>query len=293
MTRIDQALARARSARPEDLATVVAPSDGEEPEFPQEMIDELVQEEFSPVEPERQAGPAVLDPITDLRQLPLAEKLSPISANGSSVEQYRRLAARLHLAQMEHQTRIVMVTSAIPGEGKTLTAANLALTLSESYRRKVLLVDADLRRPWMHQVFQVPNVTGLNDGLRSESERKVHLIEVTEGLTLLTAGRPDPDPMSVLSSDRMRHVLEEAGTRFDWVIIDTPPVGLLTDAHLLASLVDTVLLVVHAGYTPLAAINTAVQAIGRDRILGIVLNRADDAVLGQGYSYYGHERFRV
>ena len=150
-----------------------------------------------------------------------------------------------------------MVTSAMPGEGKTLTATNLALTLAESYKRQVLLIDADLRRPWVHEMFQMPNVSGLNDGLRSDEERKIPLLQVTDHLSILTAGRPDRDPMGVLSSDRMRRVLQEASARFDWVIIDTPPVALLTDAHLLASLVDAVLLVMQAGRTPLSAINTA------------------------------------
>jgi protein-tyrosine kinase len=82
-------------------------------------------------------------------------------------------------------------------------------------------------------------------------------------------------------------VLHEASSRFDWVIIDTPPVALLTDAHLLASLVDAVVLVVQAGKTPLAAINKAVEAVGRERILGVVLNRADHAAVYHAYDYYG------
>jgi Mrp family chromosome partitioning ATPase len=85
----------------------------------------------------------------------------------------------------------------------------------------------------------------------------------------------------------MQRVLQEASARFDWVIIDTPPVALLTDAHLLSALVDAVLLVIRAGQTPLAAINTAVQAVGRERILGVVLNRADDALVYHTYQYYG------
>jgi capsular exopolysaccharide synthesis family protein len=178
-----------------------------------------------------------------------------------------------------------MVTSALPGEGKTLSAANLALTLSESYRRRVLLVDADLRRPCVHEVFRIPNVGGLNLGIRSESDRKVPLIRMTEHLSVLTAGRPDPDPMSVLSSQRMRQVLTEAGSTFEWVIVDTPPIGMLSDAHLLTSLVDTVLLVIEAGETPLPAIKTAVEVVGRDRILGVILNRADDALSKVRYGY--------
>jgi protein-tyrosine kinase len=292
MPRIDEALARARNATfQEPPAVAAAVEDGASPLFPQEPDLPIAHE--PPVSATSSATDAELEPallpaIVDLANLPLSEKLSPTTLHASSVEQYRRLAARLHLMQSTQRTSVVMVTSAISGEGKTLTAANLALTLSESYRRKVLLVDADLRRPWLHQMFRVPNLAGLNEGLRAEMERKVPLIELTENLTLLPAGRPETDPMSVLSSDRMRRVLEEAGSNFDWVIVDTPPVGLLTDAHLLASLVDTVLLVVQAGHTAVAAVKTAIQAIGRDRILGIVLNRAHEVLPANSYEYYEH-----
>lgn len=208
-------------------------------------------------------------------------------AEPASVEEYRRLAARLYIAQAERGTRIVMITSALVGEGKTLTATNLALTLSESYKKRVLLIDADLRDPGVHDVFRLPNVVGLNDGLRSDEDRKVPLIRVSDNLSVLTAGRPDPDPMSVLVSERMRRILKDAAAAFDWVIIDTPPMGLLSDAHLLVNLVDTVVLVVRAGATPLKAIRSAAEAVGRDRILGVVLNRTQSPAHTDAHHYYG------
>jgi capsular exopolysaccharide synthesis family protein len=245
---------------------------------------------FRPAPPEEPPGANGLESATP--DLPFGGKLLNSSRKMTSVEQYRRLAARLYLAQADSRLKVVMVTSALPGEGKTLTAANLALTLSESYRRQVLLVDADLRRPCLHELFHVPNVTGLNEGLRAGADRKVPVIRVTDHLTILTAGRPEPDPMSVLASDRMRRVLEEAGSAFEWVIVDTPPIGLLSDARLLSSLVDTVLLVVRAGSTPTSAIGSAIEAIGRERILGVVLNRADDALPHAEYAnqYYASPR---
>jgi capsular exopolysaccharide synthesis family protein len=204
------------------------------------------------------------------------------------VEQYRKLAGVLHHAQLEKNLKVVMVTSAMAGEGKTLTSTNLALTFSESYHRSVLLIDADLRRPTLHETFQVPNVSGLGDGLRSDKEQKLSLVQVSPRLTLLTAGRPDPDPMSGLTSDRMKRVIEEAASRFDWVIIDTPPVGLLPDARLLAAMADATLLVIRATKTPYAMVRRAIEAIGRDRIFGVVLNRAEDGVGTGSYSYYNY-----
>lgn len=220
---------------------------------------------------------------TKVAKLVLNAELEP-----TSVEQYRRLGARLHLGQAQQGTKVVMVTSALVGEGKTVTATNLALTLSESYKKRVLLIDADLRRPGVHELFGIPNFTGLNDGIRSGEERQVPVVRVTDHLSVLTAGRPDADPMSVLSSDRMRRVVSDAAAAFEWVIIDTPPVALLSDAHLLATLVDTVVLVVRAGVTPLQAIQTATLVVGRDKIMGVVLNCADKPPRSR-YRYYAHD----
>jgi capsular exopolysaccharide synthesis family protein len=206
----------------------------------------------------------------------------------AAVEQYRRLAASLHHTKLQKDTKVVMLTSASPGEGKTLTSVNLALTLSQSYRRNVLLIDADLRRPNVHQLFQLPNVLGLSDGLKSDTEEKLSLIQVSEYLTVLPAGRPDNDPMSGLTSDRMRRIVDQAAARYDWVLIDTPPVGFLSDANLLVAMVDVAIFVVRAGKSPYRLIQRALDAVGRERILGVVLNAVAENVDVAGYNYYGY-----
>ena len=106
----------------------------------------------------------------------------------------------------------------------------------------------------------------------------------------MTAGRPTQDPMSALVSDTMRHFLVEAAEQFDWVLLDTPPVALLSDANLLAAMIDQAILVVSASTTPYPLVKRAIEAIGADRILGVVLNRAKkaDLVVGYGYYYYGY-----
>lgn len=208
----------------------------------------------------------------------------------ASIEQYRRLAATLHQLQVQSGLKKLMVSSALPRDGKTLTAANLALTLSESYKRNVLLIDADFRRPGVHEVFRLPNNVGLAEGLLTGSTSALPLLEVSPRLTVLPAGRPDSAPMAGLTSERMRMIVQEAAARFDWVILDTPPVGLISDANLLASLVDGVLLVIGAGWTDCAAAKRAVGELGRDRILGVVLNRIEAVGVGSnGYykQYYG------
>lgn len=203
----------------------------------------------------------------------------------ASREQYRRLAAGLHQAQRSNGYKVVMVASALAGEGKSLTASNLALTLSESYRRNVLLVDGDLRRPSLHVVFQVPGAPGLSDGLIASEEPKLPLHRLSPRLTVLPAGRPTSDPIGALTSERMRRLIDEAREVFDWVIIDTPPIGLLTDASLMSSMADGVVLVVKAESTSYEMVNRAVDLLGRDRLMGVVLNRATEMPHRSSYDY--------
>lgn len=211
----------------------------------------------------------------------------------ASAEQYRKLAAVLHYAQLERGVKVLMVASALPAEGKTLTAANLALTLSGSYHRQVLLVDADLRRPMLHTVFQVAHPSGSSDACSAGRERELVRLNLCPRLTLLTAARPVPGPIEVITSDRMRRSIREARTRFDWVVIDSPPVGALLEANLLTALVDAIILVVAAEKTPYRAVTRAIEALGRERISGVVLNRVDDK-LAAGYACHdgteGHAR---
>jgi protein-tyrosine kinase len=207
----------------------------------------------------------------------------------ASREQYRRLAAVLHDAHNTSGLRLIMVASAVAGEGKTLTASNLALTFSESYQKRVLLIDADLRRPSLHTVFRLDTALGLGDGLLSTGETKMLVRQVSPRLAVLPAGRPSSDPMAGLTSERMRRLLDEAKQAFDWVILDTPPVMLLPDAHLLASMVEGAVLVVRAGSTPHELVKRSADAIGRSRILGVVLNRAElQGRHDDHYQYYGY-----
>jgi protein-tyrosine kinase len=192
-----------------------------------------------------------------------------------SLEQYRRLAAALHHAQVQRGTKKVMVASAVGGEGKTLTALNLALTLSESYRRQVVLIDADLRRPRIHELLDIVGMPGLNEALKDTRKSKLGLVAVSPRLSVLPAGKPDPDPMGPLTSQAMDLILNEMAANFDWIIVDTPPVVLLPDTNLLAGMVDAAVLVIEAGRTSYDLINRTLQALGRNRILGVVLNGVD------------------
>ena len=205
------------------------------------------------------------------------------------IEQYRHLAAVLHHAQEKSGMRSVMVTSAVPNEGKTLTATNLALTLSQSYQRRVLLIDADLRRPRMREMFALPVSEGLVDVLARPAGGSLPVHQVSPTLSVLTAGRIVPDPMSRLVSPAMKQLLDEARDAFDWLVVDTPPIAILPDANLLSAMIDTALLVVSAQSTPYPMVQRAAQAIGPGRILGVVLNRAEHAAVPvYDYRYPGY-----
>jgi capsular exopolysaccharide synthesis family protein len=210
--------------------------------------------------------------------------------DGIAVEQYRRLATVLGEAQASRNIRCLMVTSAVPQEGKTLTATNLALTLSDSYRRRVLAVDADLRHPSLHRQFGLANDMGLADFLRS-ADAPYRAIEVSPNLSIIPAGRLDTSSVAALSSGRMRSLLDDAASRFDWVLLDTPPVGLLSDAQLVARVSDAVLLVIAAGRTPYPLVQRAISELGADRVIGTVLNRIDHSALPVG-EYYGRYYYR-
>ena len=210
-----------------------------------------------------------------------------------ALEQYRRLAAPLHDVQVEQGLKTVMITSSVPREGKTLTAINLALTLSESYARHVLLIDADLRRPSVHEALGVRNETGLSEALRDE-RHQLTFVEWSPRLSVLPAGQPGANPLAGLTSGRMRALLDECEARFDWVLLDTPPVGLLPDAQLLARLIRAVVFVIGAVSTPSLAVERAVAEIGHECILGAVLNRVEERTIPEIWyyneQYYGRRR---
>lgn len=231
------------------------------------------------------APPAPAAAVLDESQ---AVSWSPVAASGqhAAVEQYRRLAAALIHAQAEHGIKVVMITSAVAGEGKSLTAANLAVTLARSYKRSTLIIDADQRDPSQHQIFHVANSRGLGDYLYGGTGTPAATVQLFPGLSFLPAGRPMNDPMGGLSSTRMTQLVATAAGAFDFVIVDAPPAAYIPDASVLAPVVDAVVLVIAARSTQFDVIERAISAIGRERILGTVLNRADDSALSRyGYGY--------
>lgn len=245
------------------------------------------------------AGP---EPLTDLVRVPARETeavqhaspaLNRLLVRGDNpdpiaVEQYRRLAGTLQDIQRDQGLKTLMITSALPGEGKTLTSANLALTLGDACRRQVLLIDADLRRPAQHRLFRLSNARGLGDVLQAD-DAAAPFVRLSEHVTILPAGHVD-QPMA-LTSDRMRLFLQRCEAAFDWVLIDTAPVGFMPDGQVLSRLTRAVLFVIAAHATPYQLVTRAIAELGADCIVGTVLNRMHEEDIPAAdyyYQYYSH-----
>lgn len=285
MTRLTEALERAHLVPAPSLEPGPAPKPGDDALRTWQFGAEL---ELRPAAPNAQTAPVVAPPLRDV-PIELRDKLiTGGHTEAALAEQYRRVAAALHHAQTQRGLRSVMIASAVAAEGKTLTATNVSLTLSHSLSRRVLLVDGDLRRPTIHKMFGVSNERGLIDTFGGSQNGRLPVVEVAENLWVLPAGRPTADPMSELVSDTMKQLIADAVAQFDWVIVDTPPVALMPDANLLAATIDAALLVISANSTPYPLVQKAVAAIGPQRVLGIILNRADRSAIAHEYGYYGY-----
>ena len=218
---------------------------------------------------------ALLDPV-------LVAGLAPKSL---AAEQYRQLRTRLSHFEGASNLRTVLVTSPQKGEGKSVTSANLALTMAQEMHRRVILVEADLRKPSLQALFGLAGGPGLSEYLSGAAElNDVMTFLPDHNLTVIHAGSSPTNPAELLGSTAMRRLLDQLRTRFDRVILDSPPVLPLADVAVLAPLVDGTLLVVRAGVTPKPAIENALRAFDSSRLLGVVLNESG---LEQDYRYEG------
>ena len=207
---------------------------------------------------------------------------SPIS------ESYRMLRTGVEYAGVDDPVDLLMVTSCRAGEGKSTTSANMAVTFAQTGQR-VLLIDADMRKPSQHHIFGVSNRGGLTDVLqgRSTLEAGVQSSPV-EHLHVLTAGPTPPNPSEMLGSRAMAALLEQAKEDYDRVIIDTPPITAVTDAHIVAGKCDGVVLVIDYGKVKLGTARKAKETLQNagSRLLGVVLNNVDRDTGGGNYYYY-------
>lgn len=256
-----------------------------------EQIDEGISD---PGEAQEKLGLPLLGTSPRIKTEPLEALREPRSA---LVEAYLSVQANLELSTAHGAPRSLAITSTRPREGKSTTAIALALSLARA-RRKVILVDADMRSPSVHSAFDLPNEQGVSNFLAGADslEGMVHQTD-RDGLTVLTAGPQPPNAADLLTGGRMRLLIERLQEQFDHVIVDSPPVIGLADAPLVAAAVESVIYVVEARSIQAGVVRSALgrMATSHANVLGIVLTKFEPkrAHLGHGYGYgyeYGHGR---
>jgi capsular exopolysaccharide synthesis family protein len=207
-------------------------------------------------------------------------------------EQFRSLRTRILQAGEREQMHTFVITSAGMGEGKTLTALNLAWLLAQTEGVRCLLIDSDLRQPCATEYLAIEAPRGLSEVLGGELSLREAVVRLDPaGLYLLPGGKARDDVAELLSGPTYAGVIAEARRLFDFIIIDAPPLGIFTDANVLINRADGALMVVRAGKTRYAQIDKLLAALPRERMLGVVLNRADEELEPSNY-YYQQRNYR-
>ncbi len=223
------------------------------------------------------------------------------SPQSFEAEQFRMLRTNIMFpAEGKASPRTILVTSALPGEGKSFVSSNLALTIAQNIDKHVLLIDCDMRRPTVHKLFGYENVPGLSNYLVGERALPDLLIKTGNNhLSILPGGPVPPNPAELLSSNRMLALLREVRARYDdrYIIIDSPPPHLTAESKALAQFVDGIILVLKLGQTDRGLVSELVGKFQKEKILGVVanwLNRRSTIFYGSGkytkYSYYSSDR---
>ena len=202
--------------------------------------------------------------------------VAAIAPHSVVAERYRGIRGRITTAEEAGPLRSIVVTSPGPRDGKSITAANLALTMAQEFQRNVVLVDGDLRGSSVHRLFGLDATPGLADVLAGDKSLEQALVYLPEyRLTILPAGQSPQFPTEALGSSAMRRAIDTLRARFDRILIDLPPVMPLADAATVAPLADGVVIVVRAGVTQRPALEDALGAFDEDKVLGVVLNDAN------------------
>ena len=208
---------------------------------------------------------------------------SPIS------ESYRSLRTNITYASADKKIKSILVSSPQPGEGKSTTVANLAIAFAQ-LRRRTLLIDADLRKPVQHSIFNIARGPGISDYLAGEVEDFNSVIHSTkiENLFLVSAGGLPPNPSELLGSDRMGELVDRLEQDWDMVLFDSPPIVAVTDSSMISAEIDALVMVVKAGETDRSAVARALDTISNSRspLIGAILNGATPENLAGKYSYY-------
>jgi protein-tyrosine kinase len=225
--------------------------------------------------------------VAPFQPAPESHLLDLNNSHETPAEEFRTLRTRMNHLQTVQPLHTIVVSSPSPAEGKTFTAVNLALAESHLAESSILLGDFDLRRPIMHNLFQVERSPGLSDFLTGQCTFPQALRKI-EGMNLylLPAGSPVKNPLELLNTRQCKALFEELPRCFHWAIFDTPPLLFSADANLLATLADGTILVVKIGSTTFDNVTRAIQSLCENNVLGIVANGARASELYSKYTYY-------
>jgi protein-tyrosine kinase len=225
--------------------------------------------------------------VAPFQPAPESHLLDLNNSHETPAEEFRTLRTRMNHLQTVQPLHTVVISSPSPAEGKTFTAVNLALAESHLAESSILLGDFDLRRPIMHNLFQVERSPGLSDFLTGQCTFPQALRKI-EGMNLylLPAGSPVKNPLELLNTRQCKALFEELPRCFHWAIFDTPPLLFSADANLLATLADGTILVVKIGSTTFDNVTRAIQSLCENNVLGIVANGARASELYSKYTYY-------
>jgi protein-tyrosine kinase len=215
------------------------------------------------------------------------------AASPLGTEQFRTLRSRLYQIRGAQPLKTILITSGLPAEGKTFVASNLAQAIARQPDRRVLLIDADLRRPRLHVPLGAPSAPGLTDYLRGEAdELRVIQQGPTGGMCFIPGGNEVTDPGELITNGRLKILLDRLAPVFDWLILDSPPCVPVHDASLVADLCDGVILVVRSGSTPIEIAERTAQEMAGRNVVGVVLNAATDVKEYGSYYYYSEGNTR-
>lgn len=223
------------------------------------------------------------------RQSKMRHLIAKMNPRSPISEQYRTVRTNLQFASVDEELRSMIVTSTAPGEGKSMTAANLA-TVYAQQDKNVLFIDADLRKPTVHYTFRIDNLVGISNILVGESTLSQTVQETdVDNLDVISSGPIPPNPAELLGSKRMEKLLDEVKQSYDIVIFDTPPLLAVTDAQILANEVDGAVLVIRSGQTEYEDVEKAKESLQRSntKLLGTVLNDVEKKE-NKTYYYYGN-----
>lgn len=221
------------------------------------------------------------------KQTNIRHLITKINPRSPISEQYKTVRTNLQFSAVDGDLNSMLITSSAPSEGKSSVTANLAVVFAQQ-GKKVLLIDADMRKPTLHYTFRLDNRKGLSSVLVGGTtfEESITKSDI-QGLDILPCGPVPPNPSELLGSKSMERLLSEASLQYDLVIFDTPPVLAVTDAQILANICDGVVMVVRSKQTEYESAQKAkaLLEVGKAKLLGVVLN---DKVMKKGsYYYYG------